>query len=137
VEIDAAQCPDIIPVLALAAALRPGLVTGIIRAGRLRLKESDRLRATAQILGALGAEVEEKEDGLLIRGTAALRGGARIRSGDHRMVMTAAIAATICAESVTLEDPACVYKSYPRFYEDFRALGGRQTSGLPETGGGL
>ncbi|MDR1603632.1 MAG: 3-phosphoshikimate 1-carboxyvinyltransferase [Gracilibacteraceae bacterium] len=133
VEIDAAPCPDIIPALALAAALRPGLTTTIVRAGRLRLKECDRLRATATELGALGADIEEREDGLVIRGVSRLLGDLRLDShGDHRMAMTLAIAARVATRPVALTDPDCVRKSYPGFWTDFAALGGRWTT---EAGG--
>ncbi|MDR1069504.1 MAG: 3-phosphoshikimate 1-carboxyvinyltransferase [Gracilibacteraceae bacterium] len=127
-EIDAAPCPDIIPAVALAAALRPGLTTTIVRAGRLRLKECDRLDATVTALRALGADIDERKDGMVVRGVARLRGGARLSSrGDHRMMMTLAIAAAAAAEPVTLTDPDCVRKSYPGFFTDFAALGGRMT----------
>ncbi|MDR0433989.1 MAG: 3-phosphoshikimate 1-carboxyvinyltransferase [Gracilibacteraceae bacterium] len=126
VEIDAAPCPDIIPALALAAALRPGLTTNITRAGRLRLKESDRLRATVTELRALGADIEERGDGVLIRGSARLPGGRPLDShGDHRLAMMLTIAGAAAERPVTLTDPDCVCKSYPGFFADFAALGGR------------
>ena len=67
VDVDVSQCPDLVPILAVLAALSQGR-TRILRAKRLRLKESDRLRATARELNRMGAKVEEREDGLLIEG---------------------------------------------------------------------
>ena len=72
--IDASQCPDIIPVISLVAALAKGR-TEIINAGRLRIKECDRLKAVATELNKLGAKIVEKEDGLIIDGVDELQGG--------------------------------------------------------------
>ena len=109
----------------LAAAGSAG-VTRIVNAARLRLKESDRLESTAAMLSALGAEVEELPDGLVIRGKPALRGGTADPRGDHRIAMAAAVAASLCRESVVIPGAGCAAKSYPRFWEDLDTLkGGR------------
>ena len=88
------------------------------------LKESDRLRTTAQLLTALGGSVEEQPNGLLIHGTGRLRGGIADSCGDHRIAMSAAVAACLCESPVTVQGMACVSKSYPHFWEDFDALKG-------------
>ena len=86
--IDASQCPDIIPVISLVAALSKG-TTEIINAGRLRIKECDRLKAVATELNKLGAKIEEKEEGLVIHGVQELEGGVEVWSWkDHRIAMT-------------------------------------------------
>ena len=122
--IDGSQCPDIIPVLALAASLADGK-TEIINSGRLRIKECDRLKAVYTELKKLGANIEEKEDGLIIEGVPELKGGIEVWSWkDHRIAMTLAIAATVCTEEITLIDYDVVSKSYPNFFEDFKKLGG-------------
>lgn len=122
--IDAAQCPDIIPVLSVAASLAQG-TTEIINAERLRIKECDRLKAVATELAKLGADIKEKEDGLIINGVSQLEGGTEVWSWqDHRIAMTLAIAATKCKKPVIIKDCECVSKSYPKFYEDFNSLGG-------------
>ena len=72
--IDGSQCPDIIPVVSLVAALSEG-TTEIINAGRLRIKECDRLAAVTSELNKLGAKITEKEDGLIIEGVTELKGG--------------------------------------------------------------
>ena len=122
VTIDASQIPDIIPILSVAAACAEG-TTHIINAGRLRIKESDRLAAVAESLSALGAQVEEGSDNLTIVG-GGLKGGSVESYNDHRMPMSFAVASLACEETVTINDPACVKKSYPRFFEEFARLGG-------------
>ena len=119
--VDAAPIPDLVPVLSVLAAAAEG-ETRIVNAARLRLKESDRLASTCAMLRALGADVWELADGLVIRGGARLKGGAADSAGDHRIAMSAAVAAALCTEPVTVRGADCVGKSYPRFWEDFDAL---------------
>jgi 3-phosphoshikimate 1-carboxyvinyltransferase len=122
--IDGAQCPDIIPVVSLVAALSEG-TTEIINAGRLRIKECDRLAAVTSELNKLGAKITEKEDGLIIEGVKELKGNVEVWSHkDHRIAMTIAIASTICTEPIILKDYECVSKSYPQFWDDFKNVGG-------------
>ncbi len=115
VHIDAKQIPDLVPVLAVLATAAEG-VTKITGAARLRIKESDRIATTAAMLRALGATVEELTDGLAITGTGRLRGGEVDGAGDHRIVMSAAIAALLCDEPVTIRGAQAVAKSYPDFF---------------------
>lgn len=122
--IDASQCPDIIPVVSLVAALSKGR-TEIINAKRLRIKECDRLHAIYSELTKLGAQIVEKEDSLIIDGVEELEGGVEVWSfKDHRIAMTLAIAATICKKPIIIKDYNCVAKSYPNFFEDYKMLGG-------------
>jgi 3-phosphoshikimate 1-carboxyvinyltransferase len=121
VTVDAAQIPDLVPVLSVAAAAAEG-ETQILGAGRLHLKESDRLVTTAAMLRALGAEVREREDGLTIRGKPSLRGGTADAAGDHRIAMSAAVAAAASENAVTILGAECAAKSYPRFWADLEAL---------------
>jgi 3-phosphoshikimate 1-carboxyvinyltransferase len=72
--VDASQCPDIVPILAVLAAVSEG-TTRIVNAGRLRIKESDRLKAMATELNKLGARVTEEPEGLAIEGVRRLAGG--------------------------------------------------------------
>lgn len=123
--IDASQCPDIIPVISLVAALSEGR-TEIINAGRLRIKECDRLKAVSTELKRLGAKIIEKEEGLIIDGVEELEGGIEVWSWkDHRIAMTLAIAATRCKNPIIIKDYECVAKSYPSFFEDYKMLGGK------------
>ena len=121
--IDAADCPDIIPVLTVAAALSQGH-TEIIHAERLRIKECDRLDAMTTELNKLGAKITQRPDGLSIDGVEELDGGTVDCWNDHRIAMSLAIATILCRKPVTLVGTECVQKSYPEFWRDFAALGG-------------
>ncbi len=122
-EIDMSGCPDLAPPVAAAAAVRRG-TTRLVNAGRLRIKESDRLAAITAALNALGARVTEHPDSLTIYGRDSLAGGTVDCCNDHRIAMMAAIAATRCREPVTLLGAECVAKSYPDFWDVYRMLGG-------------
>ena len=125
VELDVSQCPDLVPALAVMAAVRQG-TTRITNAARLRIKESDRLAAVTDVLNKLGADVTEQADGLSIVGRAELAGGVSVDShNDHRIAMMAAVAATRCRQAVTVQGGECVAKSYPTFWTDYEMLGGR------------
>ena len=125
-QIDVSGCPDLVPPLAAMAALRgEGLTTRLVNAARLRIKESDRLATVTEVLNALGAEVEEHDDHLVIRGKDTLPGGVTVSGhNDHRIAMMAAVAATGCGAPVTITGAECVRKSYPNFWDDYEALGG-------------
>ncbi len=126
VTLDVRECPDLVPPLAARAALRAGEVTHIVGAGRLRIKESDRLASVTAVLNALGAAVEELPEALTIHGKATLRGGVTVDSwNDHRIAMMAAVAAVKCEKPITITNAQCVEKSYPTFWRDYAALGGR------------
>lgn len=121
IEIDAAPIPDLIPVLSVLAAFCEG-DTRVRNAGRLRLKESDRLKTTAALIRALGGEAEEEPEGLVICGKGRLRGGEAESFNDHRIAMAAAVAACGCEGPVLLHGAECVEKSYPVFWQDWDGL---------------
>jgi len=123
ISIDASQIPDLVPVLAVVASAAGG-ETRIFNAQRLRIKESDRIKSTFDLLSGLGADVSITEDGLAIRGKEKLSGGAVDGSGDHRIVMAAATAACVCENPVVIRGCEAVNKSYPSFFKDYRAMGG-------------
>lgn len=123
ITIDASQFPDIVPILAVLASLSEG-TTRIINAQRLRIKESDRLKAISTELNKLGADIEELADGLLIKGKERLNGGVVESWGDHRIAMALAIASISCKDTVTIQNSNVVTKSYPKFWADFKQLGG-------------
>jgi 3-phosphoshikimate 1-carboxyvinyltransferase len=107
---------DELPLLVVVGSQIPGGIQ-IRDAGELRLKESDRLATTAQNLRAMGAEVEEFEDGLAVSGPTRLR-GARINShGDHRIAMAFSIAALIADGETEIDGSECVGISFPEFFE--------------------
>lgn len=124
VSIDVSRCPDLVPPAAAWGALMEGTLR-LKNAGRLRIKESDRLSAVTAVLGAMGARITEGADSLTIEGQHSLPGGCTVDCcNDHRIAMMAAIAATRCERPVTLTGAECVKKSYPDFWEDYEALGG-------------
>ncbi len=120
--VDAAQIPDLVPVLAVLAAAIPGRSV-IGNARRLRLKESDRLCSVHAILTALGGQVTMDEESLTIEGTGRLRGGTVDACNDHRIAMAAAVAACICEEPVVITGAEAVRKSYPSFFAEFAERG--------------
>ena len=117
------HCPDLAPPLAAWGALLNGDLY-LKDAGRLRIKESDRLATITAALRALGADVTEEPERLIITGKPSLPGGTVDCAGDHRIAMMAAIAATGCTGPVTLLGAECVKKSYPDFWEVYQSLGG-------------
>jgi 3-phosphoshikimate 1-carboxyvinyltransferase len=118
VTVDARENPDLIPPVAALCCFCEG-TSRIVNAGRLRRKESDRLRALATELGALGAGIRETQDGLVIEGARTLRGGRVDAHHDHRIAMAVALAAIRCREEVRLIGWHNVGKSYPNFWNDF------------------
>ncbi len=121
IDIDATQIPDLVPILATVASVADGK-TRIYGATRLRLKESDRLESVCAFLSSLGAEIEQTEDGLLITGKERLSGGTVSSCNDHRIAMSAAIAACICDSTVTIDQAEATNKSYPAFWNDLALL---------------
>lgn len=121
-EIDVSGIPDLLPPLAVMAAVRSG-TTRFVGAARLRIKESDRLATVHAMLTALGGRCEEGPDSLTIQG-GPLSGGTVDGANDHRIVMAAAIAATACTGPVTILGAEAVRKSYPDFWEIYQSLGG-------------
>ena len=119
--IDARDIPDLVPILSVVAACCHGAEFTNIR--RLRLKESDRVASVVAMITALGGRAEADENILRVFETG-LTGGTVDSVNDHRIAMSAAIAATVCKEPVTILGADCVRKSYPRFFEEYRRLGG-------------
>lgn len=119
--IDGENIPDLVPVLAALAAVSAGK-TEIIHAARVRLKECDRLHAMTAELKKLGADIEEKPDGLVIKGKERLSGGTVDSWNDHRIAMALAAVSAKCTGPLVIEGAEAVRKSYPRFWDDFRKL---------------
>jgi 3-phosphoshikimate 1-carboxyvinyltransferase len=108
---------DEVPALAVAACLAEG-ETIIRDAGELRVKESDRIRATAGELRRLGARIEELPDGMVIHGVGRLRGATCGSHGDHRLAMALAVAGLLAAGETTVRGAEAVAVSYPGFWDD-------------------
>ena len=121
ITIDASDIPDLVPILAVVAGAKKGAVFTNIQ--RLRLKESDRVAAVIEMIENLGGKAEADENTMTVHGTG-YTGGTVSSHNDHRIAMSAAIAATVCTEPVTILSAEAVNKSYPRFWEEYRNLGG-------------
>lgn len=119
--IDASDIPDLVPVLSVVASVASG-DTHIMNASRLRLKESDRLKTTANLLNSLGGNVEELEDGLVIHGVSMLKGGKANSFNDHRIAMSAGVASLVCSGEIELSGCEAVNKSFPGFWDVLKGL---------------
>ena len=128
--LDGSETPDIIPILSLKAAVS-GKKIEIINVERLRIKESDRLKATVEELSKLNFDLIEKKDSILINSREALKANKNEKivslsaHSDHRIAMMIAIAATCYDGEILLDNLDCVKKSYPNFWEVFLSLGGK------------
>ena len=121
IQIHAEQIPDMVPAIAALACRAEG-ETRITGAGRLRIKESDRLKTVSEVIRNLGGTVTELEEGLIIRGTGRLQGGEVSSYGDHRIAMMAAVMSLFSQKKVILHGSEAVNKSYPGFYKDMEKL---------------
>lgn len=121
---DAKEIPDIVPILAVTAMFCKG-VTHIKNCARLRIKESDRLSATLDLILAFGGICEIKGDDLYITGVEQFNPYRKINGfNDHRIVMSAAIAGAFAGGETLISDRQSVNKSYPNFFDDYNKLGG-------------
>ena len=124
IDIDASQIPDLVPVLTVCAAFAKG-TTRIYNAERLRIKECDRLKATAKLINDLGGKVTELPDGLVIEGIDTLKGGFCEGFNDHRIVMSAGVCAVRLGGEIESSYALSINKSYPDFYIDYNNIGGK------------
>ena len=123
VDIEAEEVPaliDELPALAALALCADGTTT-VRGASELRVKETDRIRALAELARALGGQLEESPDGFRIAGRPRLPGGVAQSLGDHRIAMAAAVLSLRCAEGVAIEGAEAAAVSFPGFYEVFAA----------------
>ncbi|MFN9548206.1 MAG: 3-phosphoshikimate 1-carboxyvinyltransferase [Cyanobacteriota bacterium] len=112
---------DEIPVLAVAACRADGVST-ISGAEELRVKETDRLAVMARHLGAMGARLQERADGLTIQGATALHGAEVDSETDHRVAMSLAVASLVADGDTRLRDSTAAAVSYPGFWDDLARL---------------
>jgi 3-phosphoshikimate 1-carboxyvinyltransferase len=112
---------DEIPLIAVAASVARGK-TVIRDAQELRVKETDRIRATVKELSKLGADVEELPDGMVIRGKKKLRGATCDSHGDHRLAMMLGVAALVAEGETRIDNAEVVNISYPKFWQDLKPL---------------
>jgi len=116
---------DEFPILCVAAAFARG-ETKITGAAELRVKETDRIHAMVENLRTIGAEVEEYDDGLAVRGRDTLRGGLCSSFGDHRVAMAMAVAGLRCDRGTTIEDVSCIQTSFPGFWKMLQSVSREQ-----------
>lgn len=124
ITLDVSQIPDLVPIITVLATQTEG-VTHIINAGRLRIKESDRLSAISEELKKMGAKICEEPEGLVIEGKTKLKGADVYAHNDHRIAMSLAIAATVAEGEVKITNSECVKKSYGNFWDDYFSLQNR------------
>ena len=122
-ELDCTDTPDLVPVLAVAAAVAQG-TTEFTGVGRLRYKESDRLAAVKDLLAAFGISSQIGEDTFTVFGGEPVVAAPVDSYNDHRIAMSAAIMAAVASGVTTIKEHTCVAKSYPTFFDDFAMLGG-------------
>ncbi len=118
ITVDVKDIPDLVPPLTALLCFAEG-ESKIINAGRLRLKESDRLHALATEFNNLGAKIVEGEDCLTIQGVKTLTGGVSDAHNDHRIAMAIAVASIKSTGKIELHGASSVNKSYPAFWDDF------------------
>ena len=119
--VDVTNTPDLVPILAVFSATRQGAL--FTNTHRLRLKETDRVATVCGMLNALGIQTSADDNSLLVK-SGSFTGGTVDATGDHRIAMAAAIAATCATEPVTILGAESVNKSYPSFWTEYRRLGG-------------
>ncbi len=122
VEVDGSEIPDLVPILSVISTQAEGK-TIIKNLGRLRIKESDRLEGTAELIKSLGGRVKVEDDSLAITKTS-LKGGEVETPADHRLVMSACVAGLIAENETVVSNPTSIKKSYPDFFDDLRRIGG-------------
>lgn len=121
-DVNLSDNPDLFPIIAVLLSTAEG-VSRIYGAPHLRSKESDRIATTSAMLNALGADVAPTDDGCIIRGVEKLHGGYIEHHGDHRVMMSAAIASMLCDGPVTMDDDGCWEVSYPDYVDDLVSVG--------------
>ena len=120
---------DEVPILAVAACFAEG-ETVIRDATELRVKESDRIATTVEELSRLGADIEAREDGMVIRGTGRLKGAACLSHSDHRLAMSMAVCGLLAEGATEVHGAEDASISYPSFWEDMALF-----AGIHEVGG--
>jgi 3-phosphoshikimate 1-carboxyvinyltransferase len=113
---------DEIPILTLIATQASGIFE-LSNASELRVKETDRIRATVVNLRVLGVSIEETDDGLILQGKQPIIGGVVDSYFDHRIAMTGVIAGMISKESVIVQNTKCIQTSFPNFFTEFKKCG--------------
>lgn len=122
-EADGADIPDLVPILAVLACFCKG-TSHITHTERLKLKESDRIASTLDLIRKMGGIASYQDGTITIEGVGTLSGAELESFNDHRIAMCAAVAASAATGSTILHHADCVKKSYPAFFDHYRQLGG-------------
>ena len=123
-DVDLSDIPDLFPIVAVLMSTAEGSCR-LYGAPQLRFKESDRIASVERMLRTLGADITGTDDGCLINGVERLSGGRIDHRGDHRLMMSAAVASLVSEGPVSMEDDGCWNVSYPGFVEQMRSIGMR------------
>jgi 3-phosphoshikimate 1-carboxyvinyltransferase len=123
-DVDMSDIPDLFPIVAVLMSTAEG-TSRLYGAPQLRFKESDRIASVEKMLSTLGADIRGTDDGCVINGVKRLKGGRIEHGGDHRLMMSAAVASLISDGPVLMEDDGCWNVSYPGFVEQMRSIGMR------------
>lgn len=121
--IDAKNMPDAVPILSVLAAAS-NTETEVINIKRLKLKESDRVKSTVEMLNNLGVDVNLREESFSFSGIEKFKSAKIDSHKDHRIAMASSIAATFAEGPIIINNSDCVEKSYKNFFKDFKSLGG-------------
>ena len=122
IDVDLGSAPDLFPVVATLLSTADG-DSRLYGAPQLRFKESDRIETTVRMIDALGGDAVGTDDGCIIHGVKRLSGGRVEHRGDHRIMMSAAVASIVCDKPVVMNDPECAAVSYPGFPASMASIG--------------
>ena len=123
-DIDLSDIPDLFPIVSTLMSVADGR-SRLYGAPQLRFKESDRIASVERMLRTLGADIKGTDDGCVIDGVERLKGGRIDHLGDHRLMMSAAVASLVSEGPVSMLDDGCWNVSYPGFVEQMRSIGMR------------
>lgn len=121
-DIDMGEIPDLFPITAVLLSTAEG-DSRLYGAPQLKFKESNRIETVVNMINTLGGNAEATDDGCVIHGVARLKGGSIVHKGDHRIMMSAAVASLVCDGPVTMDDAECCAVSFPGFPEKMARLG--------------
>jgi 3-phosphoshikimate 1-carboxyvinyltransferase len=120
--IDMSPIPDLFPITAILLSTAEG-DSELHGAPQLKYKESNRIETVVNMIRALGGDAEPTDEGCIIHGCPKLSGGYIEHKGDHRVMMSAAVASIVCEKPVTMDDAECCNISFPGFPEKMRDIG--------------
>lgn len=124
-EIDLGKAPDLFPIVAVMLSVAEG-DSRLYGAPQLKFKESNRIETVVNLINSIGGSAEPTDDGCIIHGKPeGLVGGKIVHKGDHRLMMSAAVASLVCEGPVIMDDVECCAVSYPDFIDQMRELGMR------------